>query len=162
MAEIITPGGSKSEQPKIVVDSDWKAQAQAERDRLAEQEAKSPKSAKAGAGLGLEGDDLPPADFRTIVGLLATQAVMYLGGYADPQGRVVVVPDYAQHHIDLLAVLQEKTRGNLTEEEQQDLDAVVDELRRRFVQIMGMAREAARREGARAPGGPTGPGPVVG
>ncbi len=47
--------------------------------------------------------------------------------------------DMARHHIDLLAMLQLKTRGNLTIEEQRALDNSVTELRFRFVQ----AREKA-------------------
>jgi hypothetical protein len=45
-------------------------------------------------------------------------------------------PDFelASHHIDLLAMLQEKTKGNLTAEEQQTLDDSVAELRMRFVE----------------------------
>ncbi|MGA1267211.1 MAG: hypothetical protein ACO32J_08540, partial [Phycisphaerales bacterium] len=71
---------SESDAPKLHVDSDWKAQAQAEKDRLAQQEAQKP--ARPGR------DEMPPADFRSLVGLLASQAVGGLGGYADEQGRV--------------------------------------------------------------------------
>jgi hypothetical protein len=45
--------------------------------------------------------------------------------------------ELARHNIDLLAMLQEKTRGNLTTEEQRSLDNSVTELRFRFVQAQG-------------------------
>jgi hypothetical protein len=50
-------------------------------------------------------------------------------------------PDFelARHNIDLLAMLQEKTRGNLTAEEQLALDNSLTELRYRYVQ----AKESA-------------------
>jgi len=41
----------------------------------------------------------------------------------------------AKHHIDMLGVLQEKTKGNLNEEESQTLDQSVSELRQAFVQL---------------------------
>ena len=139
MAELITPGGgggAEEEQPKIVVDSDWKAQAEAEREKLAEQEAEA-----AAQGQGVGADGIPPADFRGLMSMLVSQAIMYMGAMPDEQGRAVVVPEYAKHHIDLLEILQAKTKGNLTEEEDKELEAVLHELRMRFVQIMGLAAE---------------------
>jgi hypothetical protein len=41
----------------------------------------------------------------------------------------------AKHHIDSLAVLEEKTKGNLSEEEKKMLDAALYETRMRFVSI---------------------------
>ncbi|MCE9619098.1 MAG: DUF1844 domain-containing protein [Planctomycetes bacterium] len=116
--------------PKIQVDSDWKAQAQAEKEKLTKQEASRP--AKPGK------DELPPADFRSLVGLLASQAISGLGGYTDPQGRVMVDIMGSKFAIDLLAVVEEKTKGNLTPEEQAELSEVLGELRARFVQIAQM------------------------
>ena len=62
-------------------------------------------------------------------------------GVAVPRQCDMDNPDYelARHHIDLLAMLQEKTKGNLTLEEQRALDNSVTELRFRFVQAQGPA-----------------------
>lgn len=120
--------------PKLHVDSDWKAQAHAERERLAAAEAKleSAKSAKGGA----EAEGLPPADFRGLVGMLASQAVMGLGAMQDPKsGRVVIDLEGSRFAIDILGMLDEKTKGNLTSEESEDLRQVLGELRARYVQI---------------------------
>jgi hypothetical protein len=70
---------------------------------------------------------------------------MYLGALADPKsGRVVVDLNGAQFCIDLLQVLEEKTKGNLTDEEAEELRLVGTELRNRFVQISQLiARQAA-------------------
>ncbi len=133
----------KDKAPELIVDTDWKSQAQAEKDRLsaaeAQKSAESPKSRAPGPG------ELPPADFQTLVGMLATQAIMYLGGVADRKtGQAVFDPDYAHHMIDLLGVLEEKTRGNLAKEEEDDLKQLVHELRARFVELSTlMARQAA-------------------
>jgi hypothetical protein len=88
---------------------------------------------------GLMGDSrpaLPPADFDFLVYSLRLQAEMNMGmlPFGDQQE-----PDYelARHHIDLLAMLQDKTKGNLTVEEKRQLDNSVTELRFRFVQTQG-------------------------
>lgn len=149
MSELITPGGSDhnpSEEPKLIIDSDWKAEAQAEKEKLAQETAS--KGAAAGP------DALPEPDFRTVVSMLASQALMYLGAFPDEQGRAVVVPEYAKMHIDLLDVLKEKTKGNLNPEEDEELDQVLVELRNRFVQILGYAKAQQAQQQAQQPAGP--------
>ncbi len=140
-----------AEKPKIIIDSDWKSQAQAEKERLAEQEQKAPPGGRGGP------DDMPPADFRALVGSLATQALLYMGAFPDPEtGRAVVSLEYAKHAIDMLGVLADKTKGNLNDEEQQDLTEVLSELRQRFVHLTGYVAEARRKQASEAgktPGG---------
>lgn len=130
--------------PKIIIDSDWKAEAQAEKEKLSEAAETAPEGGAAGK--------IPPADFRSLMGMLATQALMYMGGIADPQtGKGMFDPEAATHMIDLLAILEEKTKGNLTEEESQELSGVVNDLRTRFVEI---ARMVAAQQAGGAAGGP--------
>jgi hypothetical protein len=84
--------------------------------------------------------ELPPADFAFLVYSLRIQAELNMGLL--PLGTDEEAPpdfDMARHHIDLLGMLQQKTHGNLTPEEQHALDNSVTELRFRFVQ----AREKA-------------------
>ena len=150
----------QQDQPKIIIDSDWKAEAQAEKEKLAEQEAAS---AGEGDPQGA-GGKLPPADFRTLVGMLASQAIMYMGGVADPQtGKAMFDPEASTHLIDLLAVLEEKTKGNLSDEESKELSGVLHELRSRFVEL---AQMIAQQQGMGTPGAlggmPGGGGPVTG
>jgi hypothetical protein len=80
--------------------------------------------------------ELPPADFDFLIYSLRLQAEMNLGllPFGDKQP-----PDFelARHHIDLLAMLQEKTKGNLTPEEQKQIDNSVTELRFRYIQAKG-------------------------
>ncbi|MHC4949107.1 MAG: DUF1844 domain-containing protein [Planctomycetota bacterium] len=144
----MTDQTESSETPKIQIDSDWKAEAQAEKDRLAAQEAKAAESGTAPPG---RGGPLPEAEFKTLIGVLASQAIMGLGAMADPNtGRVLIDLEGAQLSIDLLAVLEEKTKGNLSEEEAGELRQVLAELRSRFVQVTQLiARQAT-------PGAPEG------
>jgi hypothetical protein len=77
---------------------------------------------------------LPPATFDFLVYSLRMQAEMSLGLL--PFGEEAKADlSLARHHIDLLAMLQEKTKGNLSLEEQRALDNSVTELRFRYIQV---------------------------
>ncbi len=120
----------KDEAPKIIVDDDWKAQAQAEKQKLSE-EAEAPAAGAAGAE-----QELPPATFTTLISSLVAQIFYSLGGYEDPKTKKRYVDlALAKHHIDTLNMLDEKTKGNLTEEEKKLLDQAIYETRMQFVQI---------------------------
>ena len=138
--------------PSLHVDSDWKAQAQAEKERLAQQEA-----ARAAREPQGNPDELPPADFRSLVGMLTSQAIMGLGTMADQQGRVVVDLAGSQFAIDLLQMLQEKTAGNLTPEESKELGEVLRSLTVRFGQITQMIAEQMRSNPGSVHASPTAP-----
>lgn len=135
---------------KLIIDDDWKSQAQAEKQKLADAEAA--KAAEAGApGAGPEGAIEP--NFDELVKMLATQALMYLGAVPDPQtGKAMVAPEYAKLHIDLLGVLEEKTKGNLTEDEEKLLTSIGHELRLQFVEISKAVAQAVA-EGKLSPQG---------
>lgn len=144
------------EAPKLIIDSDWKSEAQAEKERLEEEAA-----TKTG-GDGAPGE-MPPADFRTLLGTLATQTLMYMGGMADPNsGKAVFDPVYSKHMIDLLGVLEEKTKGNLSEEEQTELTGVLAELRGRFVDLIQMIQQQQAAGGAGVAPGASGQIPGAG
>jgi len=77
--------------------------------------------------------ELPPPDFDFLVYSLRLQAELNMGLLPYGEERE---PDFelGRHNIDLLAMLQEKTKGNLSLEEQRSLDNSVTELRFRWVQ----------------------------
>jgi hypothetical protein len=82
---------------------------------------------------------LPPADFATLVLSLGSSAVMYLGQDDQGQEQGKAPPPnlpMAKHAIDLLTVLEEKTKGNLTGEEQQILESLLFDLRLRYVEAL--------------------------
>ena len=118
---------NSDEQPKIIVDSDWKDEAQKEKeeaDRVTREEAAA--------------TELPPPALAEIVQMVLMQASIGLGGFQDPQSGQRIPPNVplAQHYIDLLALLQEKTQGNLDDQEKQLLDGALHELRLAFVQMV--------------------------
>ncbi len=118
---------------RIHVDADWKKQAQAEKERLArEVETKGP--AAGGAAGADRGGRIPEPTFSTLVQTLATQAALFLSSERDPRtGRTLQNLDLAKHHVDLLGVLEEKTKGNLSDEEKQLLDTLLYELQMAYV-----------------------------
>lgn len=84
----------------------------------------------------IESSQLPPANMTTLVSMLSTQAMVALGMIPDPStGQPEPQPALARHFIDLLGVIEDKTRGNLSPEEHRLLDASLHELRMLFVQI---------------------------
>ena len=78
----------------------------------------------------------PPAiDFHTFVLSLGSSALLHLGelerpGAAGPETDLPM----AKHTIDILSMLQDKTRGNLTPEEQKLMEGLVYDLKLRFVE----------------------------
>ncbi len=124
------PENDPDSAPKILIDTDWKAEAQAEKERLTKQAAEA--EAKGGPRSG----EMPPASFQMLVGTIASQAVMGLGAVRDPKsGGVVVDLEAARFAIDLLGVIEVKTKGNLSEDEAKELTQALAELRNRFVQV---------------------------
>ena len=92
--------------------------------------------ARAGAGAAAAGErEAPPATLAGLVSQLMTQTLFYLGELAPRGGEPVINLDMAKHNIDLLGVLEEKTRGNLTPEEKRLLDSVLYEIRMRYVSV---------------------------
>src|ERR1700689_1034795 len=84
------------------------------------------------------GFPLPPPTFEFLVFSLKTQAEIRLGLLpmdAEDSGEEGDLPS-ARHAIDMLAMLAEKTRGNLSMEEQRLIENSLTELRFRFVQVI--------------------------
>jgi hypothetical protein len=88
---------------------------------------------------------LPQASFAFIVLSMRAQCEMQLGlmHFGGEDEKPDINLDLARHTIDLMAVLQEKTKGNLSLEEQRMLENSVTELRFRFVQISDEVAKAA-------------------
>ncbi len=80
---------------------------------------------------------LPPASFTFLVLSFRAQAEMQLGLVRFGEGEEQAKPDLvlARHTIDLMAMLLEKTKGNLSLEEQRLIENSLTELRFRFVQV---------------------------
>jgi hypothetical protein len=77
---------------------------------------------------------LPEVNFQSLIFSLSSSALFHLGEIADPQtGQKQKDLPLAKHSIDTIALLQEKTRGNLEEEEQKFIDNILTDLRWRYV-----------------------------
>lgn len=140
--------------PKLHIDSDWKAEAQAEKERLSQKEQKS-QAQDSGQG------GLPEPNFQALMSILASQAIMGLGAYTDPNtNRVVIDLEGSKFSIDLLGVLQEKSKGNLEEQEASDLEQLLAELRNRFVQVSQMVAQQQQSGGGATNEPQGGSGPV--
>lgn len=130
-----------NETPKIQIDNDWKAEAQAEKERLSAAEKKVEEKAQE--------RQIPEANFRGLLGILASQALMGLGMHQDPSGKGVMVDlEGAKFAIDLLEVIKEKTEGNLNEEEGTEIKQLLQELQARFVQIAELVAAQMQNGGA--------------
>lgn len=79
---------------------------------------------------------LPTIDFSTFVLSLSTSALVHMGRAPDPQTGAPAEKnlDAARETIDLLELLQAKTRGNLDTEEARLLESLLYELRMQFVE----------------------------
>ena len=137
------------EKPTLHIDTDWKRQAQEEKKRLAEEEARKAKESAAAApsastptaatgaprSAAAGRREIPPASFPTLVQSILTQILFYLGELTTRGSEPSVNLDMAKHQIDLLGILEEKTRNNLTDEEKQLLDTALYETRMRYVSV---------------------------
>lgn len=79
--------------------------------------------------------ELPRPDFSGFLLSLGTSALYHLGLVADPETGKPAAPNLpvARHSIDTLELLEEKTRGNLSDDEATLLRNLLTDLRMRFV-----------------------------
>ncbi|MCH7558301.1 MAG: DUF1844 domain-containing protein [Planctomycetes bacterium] len=125
----------EKEEKKIIVDEDWKAEAQKEKEILVAQEEaekKKPQEEKQARG------PLPQGNFAALISMLMTQALFALGllqvkGQEKKGGDL----EMAKYNIDMLETLEEKTKGNLTKEEETVLANTLNELRMGYVKVAG-------------------------
>lgn len=137
------------DKPKLIIDEDWKSEANREKERLDQQQADAEKARAEQAA--------EPLAFSDVVRLMASQAAMYLGIIPEPQtGQRMLAPDLARTHIDILAILETKTKGNLTPDETTELSETLRELRAIFVETAKSIDKAVA-QGLINPDGSPGP-----
>jgi Domain of unknown function (DUF1844) len=152
------------EEPKLIIDEDWKTQVQREKERLKQQKEQEPVFENANANQPVEVSGAPsepamkeslaatsksdnetaekelqpppPASFEFLVSGMATQAIAAMGHLPGDEGQSLPVRlDYARHYIDLLGIIESKTVGNLSDAEQRFLQNTLHQLRMLFVQV---------------------------
>ncbi len=96
---------------------------------------------------------LPPATFEFLIASLKMQAEVQLGllHFGEEKDRPAPNLPIARHSIDMLAMLQEKTRGNLSMEEQRMIENSVTELRFRYIQVFEQDKFEQNKQAAAAP-----------
>jgi len=121
------------EEKKIIVDEDWKSQVEAEKEAAlkAQKSGQAQSSEEAAAPAEVP---LPPASLEVLIASLAAQAMVALGLLPSPvANRLERLPNQAKHLIDMLAMLEEKTNGNRTEQESAALEDTLHRLRMAYV-----------------------------
>ena len=93
------------------------------------------RSARGRAGAARGERAIPEASFATLVNSLTTQILLYLGDLTPRGVEPQINLDMAKFNIDLLGVLEEKTKNNLSADEQKLLDNALYETRMRFVSL---------------------------
>lgn len=132
---------------KLIIDEDWKSQVQAEKeaatkhatDQAASASGKSTPESQTTAPD--PGDiPMPPASLELLITTLATEALVALGAVPHPAtGELQAHRGQAQYLIDTIDMLREKTKGNLTPDEQQMIESVLHQLRLVFVETAAAA-----------------------
>ena len=119
-----------SEDKKIFIDDDWKSEVAAEKEALKQQ------ATEGGPPAEPQTPPMPPASFEMLVTTLATEAMVAMGQFPNPATQEVSFsPDHASYAIDMLTMLQEKTKGNLSDDEEKMLTELLHQLRMMFVAV---------------------------
>ena len=124
------------EEKKLIIDEDWKQQAQKEKETLKAKEEAEKQEQAASDGAEGRAEPLPQGDLAGLINMLTTQALFAMGvlQVKGQEGRPADM-DMARYNIDMLEVLEEKTKGNLTDQEAAALKNTLSELRMGYVQI---------------------------
>jgi len=102
----------------------------AEREETPKREEKAEKGKEQEAERG----PLPEVNFNSLIFSLSSSALLHLGEIGDPQtGQKRKDLPLAKHSIDIIAMLKDKTKGNLTGEEQKFVESILADLRWRYV-----------------------------
>lgn len=150
--------------PKIIVDSDWKEQVEKERAAAAADGSEGRVQDSAADDQGPEDEDagnetaasdppvvgeavastaakrptLPPPSFEILISMLFTQAMSALGQMPNPvDGETSVDKPMAKHSIDMIEMLDTKTKGNLSDDESKMLREALHALRMAYVGVRG-------------------------
>lgn len=118
------------ESGKIIIDEDWKAQVQREKEQAAQLASQTPEEPAENEG---EAAGAKPS-FSSLVQMLSMEALAALGAFPEEGATQVMVDlDHAQALIELMMVLREKTKGNLTPDEDGLLTRALAELQQGYV-----------------------------
>jgi hypothetical protein len=126
-----------SEEKKIIIDEDWKSQVEAEKQAAAkESHPAEPGEHGSTSGPHASATQPIPASFDLLITTFVTEAMTALGQLPHPAtNQLAFDAVHARFAIDMLEVIAEKTKGNLTPAEDRALEDVLHQLRMAFVAI---------------------------
>ena len=106
-------------------------------EQQAETQPKASEERREPSGFSASAEALPEINFSTFVIGLSTQALMHLGEIANPMsGKVEIDVPTAKQMIDILALLKDKTRGNLNASEDRLMEDILFDLRMKYVEAV--------------------------
>lgn len=130
-------------EPSKKVDETWKEQAEREKREAAARVGQEPRPAaspEAAGGPEPTGEEFPQARFDLFISGLAMEALTALGDMPHPTTRKQAAnPPQARYLIDLLGIIEEKTKGNLSVDEERLLKDTLYQLRMRYLSKTGGA-----------------------
>jgi len=122
----------KTLEKKILIDDDWKSQVAAEKEELKREAAEQP--AEPPQPMPPSQQQMPPASFEMLMTMFATEAMTALGQMPNPiNNELSINIEHARYAIDMLQMLEEKTKGNLDPNEASTLESLLHQLRMLFV-----------------------------
>jgi len=123
-------------EPKIIVDDDWKAQVEQEKQIAAGKTVTDQDASSIADAADAMPDSPPPATFETLVTMLFTQVLAALGQLPGVDGKPAPVnKPFAKYFIDSLEMLGEKTKGNLSDDESQMVSETLHAMRMAYVSV---------------------------
>ena len=120
------------DEKKIIIDEDWKQEAKKEKEVLAEEEEQK-KNQEQPQHRG----PLPKGDLAALISMLTTQAFFSMGAFKIEGQQHEPDLELARYNIDMLETIEEKTKGNLSEQEQKVLQDTLNQVRMAYVKIAG-------------------------
>jgi Domain of unknown function (DUF1844) len=129
----------------VVEAEERKAEREAQIEAARHPAPPSPLEAPANAQAPADAPKASPA-FENLIRMIGSNAAMVLGAYADPRtGQPVIDPEAARELIDMLDVLQEKTKGHLAPEEENLLLDLLGKLKMTYLEVnQALAAQAAK------------------
>jgi hypothetical protein len=129
----------------VVEAEERKAEREAQLEAARHPAPPSPLEAPANAKAPADAPKASPA-FENLIRMIGSNAAMVLGAYADPRtGQPVIDPEAARELIDMLDVLQEKTKGHLAPEEENLLLDLLGKLKMTYLEVnQALAAQAAK------------------
>jgi hypothetical protein len=122
------------DQPKIIIDEGWKEKVRREKEEADKLTATAPTPVVPPEEELPEQPMLPDPSFTTLLSTLSMQAMMALGVIAPRDTQQVMIDlDQAKFTIDLITMLREKTKGNLSSEEEGEIVSSLADLQRVYV-----------------------------